>query len=568
MKLHLCTGFLCEIICLCFLLIIRFYLFAIRFCFLFHFNCLLHAFACCKILYSLPRLEGVKLKIILISDMNVSVTPVSRRKKFQQLSRKEKALVVQERVNERISDKQIKQLVRQIAATHIRSGKRKNRKSTRKNPIFRTDAGSASRVPIDTHNAIANTVPGKNGMLKEYFRFLEQMVIPARSAEVVRAPCPTSFKSHCSKTNNVLSFSSDPNGLLRGRFSPNLSFMEVANLTQLSIAQQDVIMSKDGNQGRAFYHDSMGNYSGEAIAYDYFLNGVNMGVYFPLLGPDTDASCTVIIIADAIPTYLNLLAVNGTISQQGFSPGSGPNNYDVTFGAHTPFVAFSISWTSIIPSTQSSLVWEYSDATVPVADFSTLLVSYPLSLPDTIQTLRFTALSGLISYEGSDLDNKGSIAMAYVDPAWIPNSSDLYAAITSVPDKRNQNAVKFGNYGWWSPCNLQEEEPQKPDYWQTFPESSAIWWAIKGLDTAQQMKVEGTIIYEFYSPDQTYSHIPNPAKTPLFSSMYNWFNSVPHIFCNPSHEKSCDNVIKSIGGAMSKAVQNPLLLTLGLVSVV
>lgn len=504
--------------------------------------------------------------------MNVNSNSKSERRKAQKL-RKQVRQLRQERRLAAVARSQGESFLRNRRAR--RSGNTTANFQNRK--IFKT---SNSSVPVDTHNAHAalateaSTRGPLAAHLEKFHKYIAQCVRPDQAADLVTAPCSTSYKAQPTKINTPISMEPDAQGNLSGRFMPGPKWFQIANTTQLTLGAAKLSLSQDGN-GTAVYtlaaSPDVGY--GYASSITQIIDG-NTVPLFPLLfdGPTTN-DWIVTLTSLNKPTYINFYdSVTKAYDASTFVAGSSDSVWEATTDSSAwshSYNYFNLEFETDVPDSEVILTaTEPSDGHSPVIDLGTVFVPQDtgVALPASTQTFRTTALAGLITYEGSTLNDQGSAAMAYTDPAWHASSPNWYNAITIIADKRYQGKAKKGLYGWWNATNLSEETPQDLKFWATNPGNSALYWTVKGLLAGQTTKVECTTIFEFYSADQLYQHIPSQSKGEMFSMINHMMNRLPHVSANDDHDVVTKGVIGKLGSCVKKAAANPVLLAVGAVS--
>jgi hypothetical protein len=435
----------------------------------------------------------------------------------------------------------------------VQGGKRKNqrRRKTRLNRYGVNMENDTRRtlvpIPRDTRTIQAPSTAFQTG-LGDARNFAKQMIAPHMTGQIDRAPCLVNFKNHCTKFNKVINFTFGAGGNLNGRFVPQPHFLELANTTDFPLANGELIcQSKGENRGRGimWVHGS----EGTARIRPCKVNGV---LCYPM---NVEVGTEIEITDDSPNTPAGVFTVFEDGGQSSWTPGTGV----FTATAAGSFVAFSFD-----QSTYSEATVRFTTDTHIQAGF--VYTPYPVELPADTETLRAILLTGLVTYTGATLNNQGNIVMAVTDPNWVQGGVSLYDQLSSLPDKRFNGPLKKGAYGWWSPATIEEETPQHADYFDIYPNSSAIYFAITGAEEGQTMKIEGNIGIEFNSPQQVFSHIACRPKTPIYDHLYHLFNTLPHVMPNDEHDDVCKGILSRVNKTITAAAANPAALTLGILA--
>lgn len=409
-------------------------------------------------------------------------------------------------------------------------------------------------IPRDTKSGNAASTEQRR-KVEDIRKFITQMVLPEWSADVVRSPCPVNFKNHCTKFNQVLSLVVPASGLLSGRLVPTPHNVEITN----SVPVPD---SPSALNAQGFVSGSTGNGAMQLFHGDLLLGTLRR------------------ILIAAVPWFPLFLSDNSTVEDQSgaisellySSDGFTISSLPFVLGVATLPVGRSANFIWFV-GMNDTVTTQFGGVGFSSAQITPgyLFQPNPITLPTTWQTLRTTAETILVTFEGSSLANEGSLAMALTDPGWFPQSSnsnvfDLYTALSALPDKKYNGPLKKGAFGWWCPAVLDEKVPQKPEFFDAFPETSAIWFAIKGGDPGATVKIETNQIVEFYAPDQVFSHVACAGESPIYTALYAAFNNLPHVGENDAHHKDGKAIIGKLNGMVTSAMKDPIALGLGLVA--
>jgi len=403
-------------------------------------------------------------------------------------------------------------------------------------------------VPKDSHSAVGASGP-KQQTLDNIKQIVSQSVNPAAAATIVRTPAVQNWKSHCSKFNKVISLTpvTDVETVLR--FTPSPEMLEVASTGPTTVASMVI-------EGEAI---ALG-FKGELSAFSdgvltgrvrsYLYNGYQV---FPV--QDYPGTPTQIVFqSGSMPTAVGNWSA-GAFAEIAPS-GAGLNTFVLSEGASQWYPIYGNLGT--LTST-----WDNINYAAPVGTFFTPV---PIDLPATTQTLKCAFGSLLVSYAGSSLVNQGQIVMAMTDPGWRKQGPSFFDALSALPDRRYNGVLRKGAYGWWTPLNLNEANPQPIEYWDRKPELSELWCAVKGGDPTASLKVEVTAGFEFYAPEQIYSHVPAPMRAPIHDYLSAMFLHLPHCMENDTHDDMTRGIIAKVHKSIMTAVRDPVSLGLGVLA--
>lgn len=415
---------------------------------------------------------------------------------------------------------------------------------------YRSSDRSMVPVPRDTKNALAPSTARRKG-LDDIHNFIQQMILPEWCPSIVRAPCMVNFKNHAAKFQRVVNMTIPAGGQLVGRFVPTPSFMELGNVDPVPATGDAAIylmgvtlVESKGRCGVSLDEDNLVGYM------DTFR--IDGEWWWPVCV--NGGNCSYVDATQA-PTHCIVREADGTEHSVAFSGGvanlSGLTGVyaRLEFGVDFPEVSFT----------------QVNFGNAHIAS-GTMFNAYPVSLPSDTQTLRTSFLSGLITYQGSTLENQGALVCALTDPGWYPENGDAYAALSSLPDKKYNGPLRKGAYGWWGPAVLDEEVPKLAGFWDRNPSTSALWFAISGGAEGQSVKLEGNIGIEFYSPSQVFSHVAASPKAPVYQFLYEQFNNLIHVMPNDEHHDICKGLLAKCKSSVAQAARDPIALGLGLMA--
>lgn len=131
-----------------------------------------------------------------------------------------------------------------------------------------------------------------------------------------------------------------------------------------------------------------------------------------------------------------------------------------------------------------------------------------IQLPPDAEMFRITALSLLLSFEGSDQLNQGAITVCRAPPHWNPyEQSGLspFDAISSLALYSYNGPLKSGAYSFYLPTHLTEFDMRQRDGIDSGRNYTKLWACIKGADVTAVVRAQVDLIVEFYSQSDYYS---------------------------------------------------------------
>lgn len=443
-----------------------------------------------------------------------------------------------------------------------RQGKRKgSRKSAttkrKKRQTVRRSNRPLSNVPIDQKGGIASSEPQSTtiALLKE---MVSQYVRPDLAQSIKRTASNVNWKSHACKFSQVNQFTFGPDGSLFGKAVPTPNLIELANSESAPPA------SETGNFMRCEGAYEGPNTGYKAVASVYMTGQEYLGRQKTIF----QHGFWGFRIQTNHPSNNNLVFLDAAeFPSHAKAWDAGGNTWDLTASGSTINVPPGTIFIALIfgtPGAKSLSEVQLININFPPGS---LYIPQPVSLPDSVQQMKAAALCVLVTYTGSTLDNAGQIVMALTDPDWTPTSLDLFAELSQLPDRRYNGPLRKGAFGWWIPMNLVESNPQGLNYWLAHPDTSALNFAVTGAIEGQSVKIETTLIWEFYAPDQIFSHTVGPPAAPIHQHMMNVYHYLPHVMANDDHDTLTKGVIGRAHSCLMNAVRNPVSLGLGMLAI-
>jgi hypothetical protein len=208
--------------------------------------------------------------------------------------------------------------------------------------------------------------------------------------------------------------------------------------------------------------------------------------------------------------------------------------YSVVITPHNDINSISVVNYSITPTGGSTV------SCGPAYDEAVMDTYKPLwdTLLNASKFAKVVACDVLVTYEGSTLDNSGSIAAANVDDDLVVGTGGtLYDTIASLPfDKyrgrlASEGQTQGGAHWHFVPSQQSQLEPSMP-----VDDNIPIGFiAINGIANEQVVRIECHYTINFYSQDPSYKMLIPPPATGLSLLLWHLRAEVPLVTSNDSH---------------------------------
>lgn len=151
---------------------------------------------------------------------------------------------------------------------------------------------------------------------------------------------------------------------------------------------------------------------------------------------------------------------------------------------------------------------------------------------------RVTALSCLLTYMGSSLQNGGVIAGARLATGITVQDApdgDIYSYLASLPFYSADYALKDGAYAWWAPDSEEEQffTPYNQPPMNTRAKTS-LWFAANRDDISQTLRARVVMGIETITRARTYNARIGPVN-PNYSLLLALAKTLPAVTENPLH---------------------------------
>jgi hypothetical protein len=206
-------------------------------------------------------------------------------------------------------------------------------------------------------------------------------------------------------------------------------------------------------------------------------------------------------------------------------------------------IGFSVA----VRDTDSSSHWIYSLSVLDANVFlparsatSFAVVDAPeLGTLSETQAERTTALTGLLTYLGSTLQDGGQISAARrgmgLSPLRSP-SGDVYSYLASLPFYNDDFALRDGIYSWWLPDSLQEHfyVPYRQPRSSLLEENSVLQFSVLRDNPEQAVRLKVVQNMEIITRSRLYTSETGPIN-PAYSSVIALIKTIPAVTINSQH---------------------------------
>jgi hypothetical protein len=152
---------------------------------------------------------------------------------------------------------------------------------------------------------------------------------------------------------------------------------------------------------------------------------------------------------------------------------------------------------------------------------------------------RVTALSCLLTYMGSSLQNGGVIAGARLATGITIQDApdgDIYSYLASLPTYSADFALKDGAYAWWAPDSVEEQffTPYNQPPMNT-RNNTSLWFAANRDDISQTLRARVVMGIETITRARTYNARIGPVN-PNYALLLALAKTLPAVTENPLHD--------------------------------
>jgi hypothetical protein len=180
---------------------------------------------------------------------------------------------------------------------------------------------------------------------------------------------------------------------------------------------------------------------------------------------------------------------------------------------------------------------------------------------------RTTALTGLITYMGSTLQDGGQVAAARLGMGLSPLRSphgDTYTYLASLPFYNDDFALRDGAYCWWLPDSIQEHFycPYRNPRSDDLEENAVLQFALLRDNPNQSVRLKVVQNLEVITRSRLYTSVSGP-NNPAYGTIVSAVKSVPAVTINTSHLGFLGKALSAVKSWVSKPQNWRKLLTGG-----
>jgi hypothetical protein len=182
-------------------------------------------------------------------------------------------------------------------------------------------------------------------------------------------------------------------------------------------------------------------------------------------------------------------------------------------------------------------------------------------------TERPSALSGLITYVGSTLQDGGQVAAARLGMGLGPFTAprgDVFTYLASLPFYSDDFALREGVYSWWLPDSIQEHfyKPYRTPRTTILQTDQILHFAMHRDNPNQAVRLKSVHGIEVITRSRLYASAPG-ASNPSYEVMIGALKHVPAVTINSKHKGILSRIFGSIKSWVSKPSNWANLLRIG-----
>jgi len=195
------------------------------------------------------------------------------------------------------------------------------------------------------------------------------------------------------------------------------------------------------------------------------------------------------------------------------------------------------------------------------------MVTESMGLVDKILDLEsysVTALSALVTYEGSDLNNGGKVYSAVVPINWQP-LEDIVQSISSISHDRYDGPLKEGTHLHWFPSHL--DELMMTNATAQHPQSKKFVIYVQADAASESTRLRITQHQQYYSQSPSYGSMTYGPSSWSLSPALAWLaRSIPLATSNDDHlvDKAIAKIQSAAKAGLVWALQNPEKIAAGI----
>jgi hypothetical protein len=180
---------------------------------------------------------------------------------------------------------------------------------------------------------------------------------------------------------------------------------------------------------------------------------------------------------------------------------------------------------------------------------------------------RTSALTGLITYMGSSLQDGGQVAAARLGMGLSPlraPEGDVYTYVASLPYYSDDFALREGIYSWWLPDSIQEHfyVPYRSPRSDDLAVNSALQFVVLRDNPNQAVRLKVVQNLEVISRSRLYSAKAGP-NNPSYAVVIGAIKAIPAVTVNAKHTGILGKAFNWVKGWLSKPANFKKLVNTG-----
>jgi hypothetical protein len=169
---------------------------------------------------------------------------------------------------------------------------------------------------------------------------------------------------------------------------------------------------------------------------------------------------------------------------------------------------------------------------------------------------RTTALTGLVTYMGSTLQDGGQISAARLGMGISPlraSNGDVYSHLASLPFYNADYALRDGAYAWWLPDSLQEYfyVPYLKNRTDTLETTSFLQYAILRDDPSQAVRLRVVQNFEMLTRSRLFTAESGP-NNPSYATLAAAMKVIPAVTINSKHKGILSRALSRMSAWLNK----------------
>jgi hypothetical protein len=261
------------------------------------------------------------------------------------------------------------------------------------------------------------------------------------------------------------------------------------------------------------------------------------------------------------PFSVALLAYDGATwvtptlwADQEIGGAEGPKTITVTWLATYTDYRWVVSQVSGNAVAFSSFIGEFAGTLIscaPIVEDCSMIDLFPQwnALKAASEAMSIVSMDVLVTYQGSSLNDNGAIAGAYVEDETIEFGTNMYDTLALRPFDRYEGrlAPKGGEEGGAHIHYVPSDLAQLLLGNNGLKELPNMYVAVKGKTGGESVRIDCTIIVNYYSIDPSYNMSISPPISGFVSLLSHLRHEIPMVTSNDGHEKKMKRLLKKGG---------------------